>query len=49
MLVFPGAAARLARPITPTRVAEAGADALTKFGGMDKLYDCIRDEVDASF
>ncbi|WP_423599203.1 hypothetical protein [Roseateles sp. MS654] len=49
VLVFPGAAARLARPITPTRVAEAGADALTKFGGMDKLYDCIRDEVDASF
>ncbi len=46
VLVFPGGAARVARPITPQRVAEAGADALSKFGGVDKLYGCIRDEVD---
>lgn len=49
VLVFPGETARLARPITPQRVAEAGSDVLTKFGGVEKLYGCIRNEVDPAF
>ena len=49
VLVFPGDTSRLARPITPQRVAQAGADALNNFGGMDKLYGCIRDEIDPGF
>ena len=49
VLILPGNAFRLARPITPQRVAEAGTDALSKFGGADKLYGCIRDEIDSAF
>lgn len=49
LVVFPGNAATLARPINATRVEEAGADALAKFGGIDKLYACIRKEVDPAF
>ena len=49
ILVLPGAASVLARPITPARVAQAGSDAMAKFGGVEKLYGCIKDEVDASF
>jgi hypothetical protein len=49
VLMFPGTSAVLARPITPQRVADAGNAALTKFGGADKLYSCIRDEIDRSF
>ena len=49
ILVFPGAASVLARPITAARVAEAGNEAMAKFGGVEKLYGCIKDEVDASF
>lgn len=49
LLIFPGAGAVLARPITGPRVAEAGNAALSKFGGADKLYGCIKDEVDPGF
>lgn len=49
ILIFPGASAVLARPITSARVADAGADALAKFGGADKLYGCIKEEIDPSF
>ena len=49
VLIFPGTAAVLARPITSQRVADGGNDALTKFGGADKLYGCIRDEIDSGF
>ncbi len=40
---------RLAAPITPARVAQTGSDAMEKFGGAEKLYGCIKDEVEASF
>jgi hypothetical protein len=49
VLVFAGEAARLARPITPGRVAEAGNRAVTKFGGVERIYGCIRGEIDAAF
>ena len=49
VLLFPGSGSVLARPITSARVAEAGKDALSKFGGADKLYGCIRDEIDRAF
>lgn len=49
ILVFPGTAARLARPITSQRVAEVGSDVLSKFGGAEKVYGCIRDEIDVTF
>jgi hypothetical protein len=49
MLIFPGATSVLARPITPARVASAGTEALAKFGGADKLYGCIKDEIDPAF
>jgi hypothetical protein len=49
VLIFPGPAAVLARPITSARVAEAGAEALAKFGGAEKLYGCIKDEIDPTF
>lgn len=49
MLIFPGAGAVLARPITGQHVEEGGNDALAKFGGADKLYGCIKDEVDPNF
>jgi hypothetical protein len=49
LLIFPGASSVLARPITAARVASAGDDALARFGGKDKLYGCIRDEVDPDF
>jgi hypothetical protein len=48
-LVFPGQALVLRRPITAERVREAGEEALRKFGGVEKLYGCIRDEVDRTF
>ena len=48
-LVFPGQALVLRRPITAERVRQAGDDALQKFGGADKLYGCIRDEIDPTF
>jgi len=49
VVVFPGTQSVMARPITATRVAEAGDDVLMKFGGAEKLYRCIRQEVDPMF
>ena len=49
MLLFPGGEFVLKRPITGSRISDAGKDALTKFGGAEKLYGCIRDEIDANF
>jgi hypothetical protein len=49
VLLFPGADMILARPISGARISEAGTAALTQFGGAQKVYDCIRSEVDATF
>jgi hypothetical protein len=49
ILLFPGSEFVLARPIDAARVEAAGKDALEKFGGADKLYGCIRDEIDPNF
>jgi hypothetical protein len=49
VLLVPGSEFVLARPITGSRVAEAGADALRRFGGVEKLYGCIREEIDPGF
>ena len=49
VLLFPGKGFVLARPITRERVADAGKDALDKFGGADKLYSCIKSEIDPNF
>ena len=49
VLLFPGTSFVLARPITGARVADAGKDALDKFGGADKLYACIKSEIDPNF
>jgi hypothetical protein len=49
LLVFSGPSSVVARPITPERVTAAGNDALAKFGGAEKLYGCIKDEVDPAF
>ncbi len=49
ILIFPGSAAVLARPINAQRVADAGNDALAKFGGAEKLYSCIKNELNLSF
>ncbi|MDO9416326.1 hypothetical protein [Pararhizobium sp.] len=49
ILLFPGDAHVLDRPITGARIADAGKAALMQFGGSEKLYACIRDEVDPTF
>lgn len=49
VVVFPGTQSVMARPLTAPRVAQAGDDALTKFGGVDQLYRCIQQEVDPMF
>ena len=49
LLVFPGSDFVLARPITSARISDAGTDALTRFGGVNKLYGCIKDEIDPAF
>ncbi|MBY3181361.1 hypothetical protein HFO24_06710 [Rhizobium laguerreae] len=49
VLLFPGDALVLSRPITGERIAEAGANAFSRFGGSDKLYKCIREEIDPTF
>jgi hypothetical protein len=49
VLLLPGSSFIVARPITATRVAEAGEDALSRFGGAEKLYGCIREEIDPAF
>lgn len=48
-LLFPGSANKLARPITPERIASGGNTMLAKFGGSEKVYQCIRDEIDPNF
>ncbi|MGH8603951.1 MAG: hypothetical protein ACREXR_14640, partial [Gammaproteobacteria bacterium] len=49
ILLFPGLDFVLDRPISGARIAAAGGDALTKFGGARKLIDCIHDEFDPAF
>jgi hypothetical protein len=49
ILLFPGDEFVIARPITKERTDAAGKDALDKFGGVEKLYACIKDEVDPNF
>lgn len=49
VLLFPGEAFVLARPITGERIEEAGAKAFATFGGSEKLYRCIREEIDPTF
>jgi len=49
VLLFPGEEFILARPITGAKIAEAGDKALTRFGGSEKVYKCIHDEIDANF
>jgi hypothetical protein len=49
ILLFPGSDFVLAQPISGARIAAAGADALTKFGGAGKLIDCIHTEIDPGF
>ena len=49
ILLFPGASFVVARPLAAAAIATRGADAMTKFGGVDKLYRCIRDEIDPAF
>ncbi|HDS1705763.1 hypothetical protein [Pseudomonas putida] len=49
ILIFPGSAAELARPINAQCVADGGNDALAKFDEADNLYSCIKDELKLSF
>lgn len=49
ILLIPGDDFVMARPVTRARVSQAGTSALEKFGGVDKLYQCIRDEIDPAF
>lgn len=49
ILLLPGGEFVLARPIDAARVEAAGKDALDKFGGAEKLYRCIREEIDPNF
>jgi hypothetical protein len=49
ILLIPGDDFVMARPVTRARVTESGKSALDKFGGVDKLYQCIRDEIDPAF
>ena len=49
VLIFPGTESVLARPITSQRIADAGTAELARFGGAEKLYQCIREEIDPSF
>ena len=49
ILLFPGSEFVLTRPIDAARVEAAGKDALDKFGGAEKLYGCIREEIDPNF
>jgi hypothetical protein len=49
VLLFPGSEFVLKRPITGERITEAGESALTRFGGTEKVYRCIHDEIDESF
>lgn len=49
ILLFPRSESVLARPISGPRIDEAGMTALTRFGGLEKLRQCIKDEVDSTF
>jgi len=49
VLLLPGVEFVLDRPISKSRIDTAGADALTKFGGAQKLIDCIHEEIDSGF
>ena len=49
LLLFPGPEFVLDRPITGARISAAGTNALTKFGGSEKLVDCIRQDIDPGF
>ncbi|WP_413458227.1 hypothetical protein [Herbaspirillum huttiense] len=49
ILIFPEQQAILARPITASRVAENGTKLLQQFGGAEKIYACIKQEIDPSF
>jgi len=49
IFILPGEDFILARPISGERIRTAGQDAMSKFGGSDKLYRCIDEEVDPDF
>lgn len=49
VLLFPGARFVLKRPISGARIAEFGEAALARFGGSEKVYRCIHDEIDTAF
>ena len=49
ILLFPGSDFILGRPITGSRITTAGEEALSKFGGADKLVNCIKNEIDTDF
>ena len=49
VLLFPGREFVVSRPISKDRIDTSGNDALMKFGGADRLYECIRTEIDPAF
>lgn len=49
VLLFPGDEFVLKRPISGAPIAESGEAALARFGGSEKVYRCIHDEIDAGF
>jgi hypothetical protein len=49
VLLFPGREFVLSRPISKDRIEVSGNDALTKLGGADRLYECIKAEIDPAF
>ena len=49
ILLFPGPDFVLDRPISGSRIATAGATALTVFGGAPKLINCIKTDIDPAF
>ncbi len=49
ILLFPGPDFVLDRPISGSRIAREGAEAMTAFGSAQKLIDCIHEEIDRGF
>jgi|GEM_PF-1338721 len=49
ILLFPGPDFVLDRPISGSRIATAGANALAKFGDAQKLINCIHADIDVDF
>jgi len=49
VLLFPGPDFVLDRPITGPRISSAGTQALTDFGGTQKVVDCIHEDIDSTF